>query len=118
LSFADHFILLGDGGVVIRQGSVNSLSADDGDLLQKFASQPPPTISRTEPDVPDSDLVELEMLKDPEPGAGRQTGDMTIYWYYAKVAGWTIMAYLLGCMAFVFGVNFPCKLPRIPQCRE
>lgn len=38
------------------------------------------------------------------------TGDMKVYAYYAKNAGWwTISLYLLACCAFVVGVTFPCK---------
>lgn len=116
MSFTDHFIFLGDGGEIARQGTLDSLSADGGDVLQRFASQPPAMTSRPGPEIPEDALHELEMLEDPEPRAGRHAGDMRIYAYYAKIAGWwTIAVYLLACVVFVFGVTFPCKHSGVPQ---
>ena len=110
MSFADHIIALGDGGEIVRQGARDNLSSSIANLPQKFTSQPPAITSQPEPEIPKDALHELAILKDLDPRGGRHTGDMRIYAYYAKIAGWwTIVVYLLGCAAFVFGVTFPCK---------
>jgi ATP-binding cassette subfamily C (CFTR/MRP) protein 1 len=116
LSFANHFIFLDDGEIV-RRGPVDTLSVDGGVVLEKVMSQPAATTSRPEPEIPDEAqdaLKELELLR-----AGHDTGDIQIYTYYADIAGWwTIAAYLLGCVTFVFGMTFPCMLRRVSEQRS
>lgn len=96
---------------------MDSLSVDGGDVLEKVMSQPAATTSRPEPEIPEEAqdaLKELELLR-----AGHDTGDIKIYAYYADIAGWwTIAAYLLGCVTFVFGMTFPCKLRNISEQRS
>ncbi|OBT64152.1 hypothetical protein VE03_06254 [Pseudogymnoascus sp. 23342-1-I1] len=105
LSFANHFIFL-DGGEIVQKGPVDSLSADGGDVLEKVMSQPAAITARPEPEIPEEAqdaLKQLELLR-----LGHDTGDIQIYAYYANIAGWwTIAAYLLGCVTFVFGMTFP-----------
>ncbi|OBT74156.1 hypothetical protein VF21_06257 [Pseudogymnoascus sp. 05NY08] len=105
LSFANHFIFL-DGGEIVRKGSVDSLSVDGGVVLENVMSHPGATTSRPEPEIPEEAqdvLKELELLR-----SGHDAGDIRIYTYYADIAGWwTIAAYLLGCVTFVFGMTFP-----------
>ncbi|KFY91854.1 hypothetical protein V498_05291 [Pseudogymnoascus sp. VKM F-4517 (FW-2822)] len=105
LSFANHLIFLEDGEIV-RKGPVDSLSADGGDVLEKVMNQSAATTSRPEPEIPEEAqdaLKQLELLR-----SGHDTGDVQIYAYYANIAGWwTISAYLLGCVTFVFGMTFP-----------
>lgn len=111
LNFANHFIFL-DGGEIVRKGPVDSLSADGGDALEKVMSQPPGTTFRPELKLPEEApdaLQELELLR-----LAHDAGDIQIYAYYAKIAGWwTIAAYLLGCVTFVFGMTFPCTLRNV-----
>lgn len=75
-------------------------------------TQPAATTSRPEPKIPEEAqdaLQELERLR-----LGHDAGDIQIYAYYANLAGWwTIAAYLLGCVTFVFGMTFPCMLRNI-----
>jgi hypothetical protein len=55
---------------------------------------------------------EVDMLVNPMTEENRHAGDMKIYAYYAKMAGWwTTGLYLFACCTFVFGVTFPCKKP-------
>lgn len=112
LNFADYVIFLDDEGQIARQGTRESLS-DTAEDVQKLAGQPPATTSRPELEIPEDALHELEMLEDPDPADHRHAGDMKIYAYYANTAGWwTISLYLFACAAFVFGVTFPCTLPK------
>ncbi|GBF62869.1 ABC transporter [Trichophyton mentagrophytes] len=107
LSFADNIIFLDENGEIARQGNLESLSADD-DIKQLANQCQTATTSRPEPQLSEDVLHELEILEDPELESSRMTGDMKVYAYYAKNAGWwTISLYLLACCAFVVGVTFP-----------
>lgn len=98
----------------MRKGSVDSLSANARDVLKKVMSRPAVTTSQPEPEIPEEAQdapKELELLR-----SGHNTGDIQIYAYYANIAGWwTIAAYLLGCVTFVFGMTFPCKLRKVSE---
>lgn len=95
---------------------MDSLSADGGDVVEKVMSQSAAITSRPEPEIPEEAqdaLKQLELLR-----LGHDTGDVQIYAYYANIAGWwTISAYLLGCVTFVFGMTFPCTLRGFPEQR-
>ncbi|KAF3480026.1 ABC transporter [Arthroderma uncinatum] len=108
LSFADNIIFLNEKGGIARQGTRESLYSDDDDI-RKLESQPQAaTTSRLGPELSEDVLQELEILEDPNLETSRKTGDMKVYAYYAKNAGWwTISLYLLACGFFVFGVTFP-----------
>jgi ATP-binding cassette subfamily C (CFTR/MRP) protein 1 len=113
LEFSDHVIFLDENGEISRQGAPNNLSVDSGDVPR---TENRSSTTTTPPDSePSEDLIhELKMLDDLELGA-RRVGDMKIYAYYAKIAGWwTVSIYLFACAAFVFGVTFPCKLFSVP----
>ncbi|KAM5429329.1 hypothetical protein McanCB56680_000032 [Microsporum canis] len=106
LSFADNVIFLNDKGEISRQGSLESLFADED--IKGLASQPRTTTSQREQELSEDVLHELEILEDPKLETSRMTGDMKVYAYYAKNAGWwTISLYILACCVFVFGVTFP-----------
>ncbi|KAF4592615.1 ABC transporter [Ophiocordyceps camponoti-floridani] len=107
LSYADHIICLDKDGRISEQGPLEKLSiAADG--LQSLANQPVIETSRPELDIPEDALHELEMLDDQQPEDTRGAGDMKIYAYYAKTAGWIVTSiYLLACIGFVFGAIFP-----------
>ncbi|EFE37769.1 ABC bile acid transporter, putative [Trichophyton verrucosum HKI 0517] len=104
---SDNIIFLNENGEIARQGNLESFSA--GDDIKQLANQcQTTTTSRPEPQLSEDVLHELEILEDPELESSRMTGDMKVYAYYAKNAGWwTISLYLLACCAFVVGVTFP-----------
>ncbi|KAI1076073.1 ABC multidrug transporter [Whalleya microplaca] len=108
LQYADHIVIL-DEGKVAQQGTWESLSAaGNWQHLQQSTDQPLATTSRPELELGDEAREELEMLEFDKADAARRTGDMKIYAYYAKVAGWgKIAVYLAACATFVFGVLFP-----------
>ncbi|KFY47652.1 hypothetical protein V495_01884 [Pseudogymnoascus sp. VKM F-4514 (FW-929)] len=105
LSFANHFIFL-DGGKISRKGPIDSLSSDGGNVFKDVMSEPTPTTYRPELEIPEDaqdTLRKLELLR-----GDHDAGDFRIYAFYANIAGWwTIGAYLLGCVTFVFGMTFP-----------
>ncbi|EFR02843.1 hypothetical protein MGYG_05844 [Nannizzia gypsea CBS 118893] len=107
LSFADNIIFLSENGEIASQGSLESLSSDE-DIKRLANHCQTATTSRPEPELSEDVLHELEILEDPELETSRMTGDIKVYAYYAKNAGWwTISLYLLACCAFVVGVTFP-----------
>ncbi|KAK5988781.1 ABC transporter gloK [Cladobotryum mycophilum] len=106
LQFASHIIVLNEAGHIERQGPPNSISVNE--LLKKDGFQPSAPTALPEPEIPVEILQQIDAVKCHEPETNRKTGDLKIYAYYAKIAGWwTILAYLLACAAFVFGVTFP-----------
>jgi ATP-binding cassette subfamily C (CFTR/MRP) protein 1 len=101
-------IFLDKNGEIARQGTPSKISVDGGDI-PKIESPSSTTAFPSDPEPPEDLLHELEMFDDLELGA-RNVGDLKIYTYYAKIAGWwTVSIYLFACAAFVFGVMFPCK---------
>ncbi|KAK2865449.1 hypothetical protein FQN49_003561 [Arthroderma sp. PD_2] len=108
LRFADNIIFLNEKGGIARQGTLESLSAADEDIQRLASHSQAATTFRPEPELSEDVLHELEILEDPELETGRKTGDMKVYAYYVKNAGWwTISLYLIACGFFVFGVTFP-----------
>ncbi|PFH57820.1 hypothetical protein XA68_14537 [Ophiocordyceps unilateralis] len=107
LSYADHVICLDKDGKIAEQGPLDKLSiAANG--VQSLSSQPIMETSRPELEIPEDALHELEILEEQEPEETRRAGDMRIYAYYAKTAGWwTTLIYLFACAAFVYGAIFP-----------
>ncbi|KAK2738485.1 hypothetical protein FQN57_007000 [Myotisia sp. PD_48] len=106
LAYADHVICLDNTGQIARQGTPESVSTATKDI-EELGKQPTATLARLETEIPEA-LQELELLADPEPDVSRKTGDLKVYAYYGKMAGWwTISAYLFACAVFVFGVTFP-----------
>ncbi|KAK5989321.1 ABC multidrug transporter B [Cladobotryum mycophilum] len=105
LRFADSILLLDGNGNIVKQ----STSADvDGEDIQKLQGQPRATTTKPEDEITDELLEELGLLEDPSPDANRNAGDMTMYAYYAKNAGWwTMSLYIFACAIFVFGFTFP-----------
>ncbi|ODA76961.1 hypothetical protein RJ55_07478 [Drechmeria coniospora] len=112
LNFADHLVFLNADGEVVKQGPRAVVAMDDEDI-EKLASQPQTRTVREEPELSEEvqeALQEIELLENPveEPGIVRNAGDMRIYAYYAKNAGWGLISlYLAACATFVFGVTFP-----------
>lgn len=77
-----------------------------------------PAAARPEIDLPEEVLQELEQLENPDPESRRRGGDMRIYAYYARIAGWwTISVYLVACAGLVVGVTFPCELSLLKRTR-
>lgn len=106
LHYADHVIFLNEEGCIARQGTLESMSEDED--IQKLTAQPPATTSRPKLELTDEALTELEAVENNEPNTGRPAGDLKIYAYYAKVAGWwNVTLYLFAGATFVFGVTFP-----------
>ncbi|KJZ74702.1 hypothetical protein HIM_05819 [Hirsutella minnesotensis 3608] len=106
LSYADYIILLDKDGNIAEQGTYDSLSITAGGV--SLVDQSDIQTSRPELEIPEDALAELEQLEDQEPEATRKAGDMRIYAYYAKTAGWfTTSVYLVACAAFVYGSIFP-----------
>jgi hypothetical protein len=92
-----------------QQGTLESISAA-GKYLQNAGTQLPATTSRPELELSDETLQELGMLDQETLDTSRQAGDLKIYAYYTKIAGWKrILAYLIACTTFSFGFTFPCK---------
>ncbi|PHH89568.1 hypothetical protein CDD83_5759 [Cordyceps sp. RAO-2017] len=103
----DYIILLDKNGTIVEQGTPENVSITAGGALN-LADQPITATSRPELEIPEDALAELELLDEQEPESTRRAGDMRIYAYYAKTAGWwTTSIYLLACAAFVYGAIFP-----------
>ncbi|XP_044717675.1 ABC transporter domain-containing protein [Hirsutella rhossiliensis] len=106
LQYADYIILLDKNGNIAEQGTPDSVSMNAGGI-QALESEVIAT-SRPELEIPEDVLHELEILDDQEPEETRRAGDMRIYAYYAKTAGyWRTSIYLVACAAFVYGSIFP-----------
>lgn len=111
LQYADNIIVMSERGEVMQQGDWESIRASPA--FADLSIQDEPRITqRPELEISDETLQEIGVDLDGEDshegGDAAQPGDLQVYAFYAKVAGaWPILAYLLACSVFVFGVNFP-----------
>lgn len=110
LQYADYIILLDKNGNIAEQGTPDVVSVTAGGIQAQDSEAI--TTSRPELEIPEDVLLELEILDDQEPAETRRAGDVRIYTYYAKTAGyWRTSIYLLACCAFVYGSIFPGECP-------
>jgi ABC-type multidrug transport system fused ATPase/permease subunit len=107
LQFADHIVILSKNGTITEQGSFEELKSlnefavaalghqDASTYDQNSSAKEAPAVSRG---------VDLQSEEATKP---RLAGDLRIYAYYARAAGW-ILAFYLGCQATTtFLMKFP-----------
>lgn len=107
LQYADHIILLNSEGSIEQQGSLSEIDLAAADL-EDLPSQSSVT-TRAKLEIDEEVLLEIgwNPEEEPEP-VTRHAGDLAVYGYYAKIAGYgKIALYLFACATFVFGVVFP-----------
>lgn len=85
---------------------------DNNEYIQRLALRPAIRPSQPQLEIPEEILQELDLPEnDDMHGIDRRTGDLKVYAYYIRIAGWGVMSiYLFSCMSFVFGVTFPSKM--------
>lgn len=119
LPFADHIIVLSEGGTIAEQGTFAELTASGGfvssldlpaagweakageanlDLLLPKAIEPA-----------NADRAPIkEKVQDDEFEANKRTGDVSIYAYYAGSVGWTaVTIFVVSISCYVFCISFP-----------
>lgn len=107
--FADQVIVLDKNGKVSERGSFQSLSSAGGYISRVSGA---PSVMTARPQLALADET-LEALQLPEGDDGvendesRRSGDLRVYGYYAKIAGWwNMLTFWLLCAAFMFGMTF------------
>lgn len=116
---ASHIIAIGEG-TIVEQGSFEELNSRVGYFSNIYGRE-----EIEETTSPNDDVIPLiqtnaQNLRQPEPTAAqvegkRQTGDLSIYKYYCKYAGWLNIVFsfcMSGASAFcvVFSSKFFCWL--------
>ena len=104
--------------MILEQGNLEQLNSRNThsqafvsrDHLQRLAEQAP--VGALESGFPKG----REKIDDNKLDLNRQTGDWTVYRYYLNSIGWDKTVILLAVIIiFVFGNEFPSRLPRRPR---
>ena len=110
MCLADHIIHLDMSGCMVKGGCT---AEDDTVYGEKSAPTNPHVELSSDPQLEDefsNAERDLDLLLDPEPGKHRQKGDLRVWYYYVRIAGWPMtIVYLSACAVLVFGITFPCK---------
>lgn len=88
-----------------------------GGYVQRLASpQATEKIPQELSDLSDEIYRELGVSnEDDELGSGRKTSDWRVFTYYIQVAGVRVFSvYFFICIAYSFGLSFPCECPSEP----
>lgn len=106
LQYANHIILLDADGRVAQQGALSEINLAEAGLDGLTEA---PVTTRATLELSEDSLAEIGWSPDDEPETlDRHAGDLQVYGYYAKIAGYgKIALYLFACATFVFGVVFP-----------
>lgn len=101
-------VVLDRGGKVAEQGTWQELK-DQRSSIQEFVNESSTRTSRLkEKNVPQAlpladPMLEIELVP-----ANRQSGDTTVYFYYASVIGpWRVYLFVALMCCYVFFISFP-----------
>ncbi|KAF2177348.1 hypothetical protein K469DRAFT_755155 [Zopfia rhizophila CBS 207.26] len=113
IPFADHIVALDSAGEIAEQGTFEELNATGG-YVSKFNLPKPdwkssPKQSQGVIQYYGNSTRKAEMSKQAlEAEASRQTGDVSMYIYYAKSVGWLpVLIFAVAIVGFVFCYSFP-----------
>ncbi|PIA92043.1 ABC transporter C family member 13 [Cercospora beticola] len=108
LCLADHIIHLDMSGCMVKGGST---AEDDTVYGEKSAPTNPHAELSSDRELEDefsNAERDLDLLLDPEPEKHRHKGDLRVWYYYVRMAGWPMtIVYLSACAVLVFGITFP-----------
>jgi hypothetical protein len=120
LKFADNIITIDDKGIVEQRETPDAIdleietpstTAEKSTIISSQAC----SVSPVDKEASDEFIKDLDILEDPQADANRRAGDLTIYTYFAKIAGWPLVCiYLVACASYLFGLTFPCKCQGMP----
>ncbi|CAH0043540.1 unnamed protein product [Clonostachys solani] len=111
---ADQVIMMGTGGVILKQGSPASLDLISSGSDIKESSTPVEEVSDADtpadtpgPSAPAIDPEDLSK-KEAEDDLTRKTGDIRLYFYYFRSVGWAVTTVLfVSCAVFSWSAQFP-----------
>lgn len=117
--YADHIVVLDTDGFITEQGTFKALDSAGG-YVSSFSLASPewkfegrPRTTKEKSDIKTSAVEAKEMEIDEH----SNSGDVSIYLYYARSIGWLpTMTFIVAISGFVFCISFPSECPKLPAC--
>ncbi|UJO17086.1 ABC multidrug transporter B [Fulvia fulva] len=108
IRLADHLIVLNADGTMAKYDSQEMIGHSDDKHLSLGNPGSPSPVCLSALEQTHHEKQDIHLAQDHELQDSRKTGDMKVYTYYARIAGWPmITVYLFASAILVFGVTFP-----------